>query len=329
MDRIPIEGLHQRNVCEDRRQTPQILVIWSVENVADPTRGVKLSREAVRRINPRCKSTLLPGLLLHCLHRIIPHWPRAPCVFRAALHMVAAFIKLLPTRAQTLLFRLRRKKGGRSEPREVRPRQTPLLERQRVLPSSDGVKRSHGMRADCELNHVDAGFDQGLIQRGSHVQSLVTDRHTELHARLEWRRHTLQRLNDPGLLVEAKLTDGTLLPTDLAPRTLTGARVQAIVCFLLLHLSRPAPSTHLRQTPSGVGIELHSKRVQIAEAGRGRRLPRTGFSRQTWRWSACLQTLITLPTPDVEELLVGLRELLQKPRVGLKGRALEVTQRLI
>jgi hypothetical protein len=39
--------------------------------------------------------------------------------------------------------------------------------------------------------------------------------------------------------------------------------------------------------------------------------------------------LITLPTPDVEELLVGLRELLQKPRVGLKGRALEVTQRLI
>ena len=38
---------------------------------------------------------------------------------------------------------------------------------------------------------------------------------------------------------------------------------------------------------------------------------------------------ITLPTPNVEELLVGLHELLQKPRMGLKGRTLEVTERLL
>ena len=37
---------------------------------------------------------------------------------------------------------------------------------------------------------------------------------------------------------------------------------------------------------------------------------------------------ITLPTPNVEELLVGLHELLQKPRVGLEERTLEVPERL-
>ena len=35
--------------------------------------------------------------------------------------------------------------------------------------------------------------------------------------------------------------------------------------------------------------------------------------------------LITLPTPNVEEISVGLREVLKKPRVGLKGRKPEVT----
>ena len=62
VDRIPNEGVRQRNVCEKRCQTPPTLVIWSVENVADPTRGVKLSREAVRRINPRCENSLLQVL---------------------------------------------------------------------------------------------------------------------------------------------------------------------------------------------------------------------------------------------------------------------------
>ena len=38
--------------------------------------------------------------------------------------------------------------------------------------------------------------------------------------------------------------------------------------------------------------------------------------------------LTTLPTPNVEELLVGLRELLQERRVGLKRRSLEVTERV-
>ena len=65
VDRIPDEGVRQRNVCEDRCQTPQILVIWSEENVADPTCGMKISREAVHRINPRCETSLLPGLLPH------------------------------------------------------------------------------------------------------------------------------------------------------------------------------------------------------------------------------------------------------------------------
>ena len=95
--------------------------------------------------------------------------------------MVTALIKLYPTRAHTLFLRLRRKKSGRSETEEIRPRQTPLLERQRILPSSDGVERSHGMRADCELNHVDADFDQGLIQRGSCVQSLLKDWRLQMH----------------------------------------------------------------------------------------------------------------------------------------------------
>ena len=35
VDRIHNEGMRQRNVCEDRCQTPQILVIWIEENVAD------------------------------------------------------------------------------------------------------------------------------------------------------------------------------------------------------------------------------------------------------------------------------------------------------
>ena len=51
----------------------------------------------------------------------------------------------LPARAETLLLRLRRKKGRRSETEEARPRQPPLLERQRVLPSCVGVERSHGV----------------------------------------------------------------------------------------------------------------------------------------------------------------------------------------
>ena len=126
VDRIPNEGVRQRNVCEDRCQTPQILVIWSVENVVDPTCGVKISREAARRVNPRCETSLLPGLLPHCLHRIMPHQTRDPRVFRAALHLEATLINLLPTRAQNLLLRLRRKKGGRGDTEEVRPRQTPL-----------------------------------------------------------------------------------------------------------------------------------------------------------------------------------------------------------
>ena len=68
------EGVRQRNICEDRCQTPQILVIWSVENVADPTCGVKFSWEAVRRTNQQFKpSSLLPGLLPYCLHRIMRH----------------------------------------------------------------------------------------------------------------------------------------------------------------------------------------------------------------------------------------------------------------
>jgi len=100
--------------------------------------------------------------------------------------MVAALIELLPTRAQKLLLRLRRTKGRRSETEEERPRQTPLLERQRVRSSCDGVERSHGVRADCELIAVDAEFDQGLIQRGPRVQSLVKDRLAELNTRLEW-----------------------------------------------------------------------------------------------------------------------------------------------
>ena len=172
--------------------------------------------------------------------------------------MATVLIKLLPTRAQTIFLRPRRKKGGRSETKEIRPCQTPPLERQRVFTFCDGVERSHGMRADCELNNSNADFDQGLIPQGSCVQSLVKYQLAELHMRLAWRRHTLQRLNDPGLLVEAELMYGTLLQTDLAPRTRTGARVQAVVFPLLLHLSRPAPSTHLRQNPSGVGVELHT-----------------------------------------------------------------------
>jgi hypothetical protein len=39
--------------------------------------------------------------------------------------------------------------------------------------------------------------------------------------------------------------------------------------------------------------------------------------------------LITLLTPNVEELLVSLRELLQKPRVGIDGRTLKVTERVV
>ena len=114
--------MRQRNICEDRCQTPQILVIWSVENVADPTCGVKLSRETVRCIHPRCATIPPPGLLPRCLHRIIP---RASRVFRAAfsvLHIVATLINLLPTWAHTLVLRLLRMKGGRSEIEEIRPR---------------------------------------------------------------------------------------------------------------------------------------------------------------------------------------------------------------
>jgi len=73
VDRIPDEGVRQRNVCEDRCQPPKILVIWSEENVADPTCGVKLSRTALRHIDPRCETSLLTGLLPHCLHRIMPN----------------------------------------------------------------------------------------------------------------------------------------------------------------------------------------------------------------------------------------------------------------
>ena len=101
-------------------------------------------------------------------------------------------IELLPTGAQTLLLRLRRIKGRRSETEEVRPRQTPLLEIQRVLSSCDGVERSHGVRADCELINIDAEFDQCLMQRGPCVQSLVKYRRAEFHTRLGWRRHTQQ-----------------------------------------------------------------------------------------------------------------------------------------
>ena len=39
--------------------------------------------------------------------------------------------------------------------------------------------------------------------------------------------------------------------------------------------------------------------------------------------------LITLPTPNVEELFLGLREVLQKPRFGMKGRTLEIVERLL
>jgi len=143
----------------------------------------------------------------------------------------------------------------------------------------------------------------GLIQQGPRVQSLVKDRLAELDTRLAWRRHTLQRLIDPRLLVKAELTDGTLLRTDLAPQTLTCTCVQAIVFLLLLHLSRPAaPSTHLRQTPSGVGVELDSEGVKIAEAGQDRWFPRTVSFRRTWKLSACLQMLITLP--DLEKVRI-------------------------
>ena len=38
--------------------------------------------------------------------------------------------------------------------------------------------------------------------------------------------------------------------------------------------------------------------------------------------------LIMLTIPNVEEMLVGLQEVLQKPKVRLKGRTLEVTERL-
>ena len=62
VDRIPDEGVCQRNVCKDRCQPPKIVLIWSVENVADPTCGVKLSREATHHIDPRCETSLLSGL---------------------------------------------------------------------------------------------------------------------------------------------------------------------------------------------------------------------------------------------------------------------------
>ena len=51
-----------------------------------PTCCVKLSRKAMRRIHPLCKTSLLPGLLPHCLHRIMSHLPRAPRVFPARKH---------------------------------------------------------------------------------------------------------------------------------------------------------------------------------------------------------------------------------------------------
>ena len=46
----------------------------------------------------------------------------------------------------------------------LRPRQTPILERQWVLSSCNGVERRHGVRAECELINVGADFDQGLTE---------------------------------------------------------------------------------------------------------------------------------------------------------------------
>jgi hypothetical protein len=86
-------------------------------------------------------------------------------------------------------------------------------------------------------------------------------------------------------------------------------------------------STRLQGNPRGVGRELHSKRVKVAEAGQGWRWPHAGIPRHAWSSSAVLQMLITLPTPNVEELLVCLRELPQKLRVGLERRTLKVTKR--
>ena len=97
--RIPDEGVRQRNVCEDRCQTPNILVICSVENFADPACGVQFPREAVHHADPRCESHLIPGLFPHTLHCIVPNKSRPPCAFRAALHMMTDPVQLSAIKA--------------------------------------------------------------------------------------------------------------------------------------------------------------------------------------------------------------------------------------
>ena len=97
--------------------------------------------------------------------------------------------------------------------------------------------------------------------------------------------------------------DCTLFQTCLAPCTSSRTRFQAVTPLLHLQSNSPTiPSTRLRQNPRRVGVEFHSERVRIAEAGQGLRLPRAGFPRRTWRCSMGLYMLITLPTPNVEEM---------------------------
>ena len=144
------------------------------------------------------------------------------------------------------------------------------------------------------------------MKRGPWRQTLMHDWPAKLHTRVQARRQNLERLLDPRFLIEAKLTDYTLFRTLLE---LLELDVSGSVHFY----AHPIPSGHPPSPPAYC---------------QGRRLPRVRFPRRTWRWIIGLHMLITLPTPNVEEMLVGLREVLQKPRVGLKGRTLEVTERL-
>ena len=73
VDRISEEGVLQRNVCEHRLQPTKILVIWSEEDVTVPTCGMQLAREAVRHVDPRYETHLLPRPFQHFMNRIMPN----------------------------------------------------------------------------------------------------------------------------------------------------------------------------------------------------------------------------------------------------------------
>ena len=135
----------------------------NVEDVTDPASVVEFTRQTVCHVHTRCETRLLPSLLPHRLHRVVPNLPAPPRVLGTALHVMSTLIQLLPTRTPPL-FRLQGVGWG-DETEEVRPHETPLREGQRILPSSEGVKRSHGVRAERESFDVDTDFDEGLVKR--------------------------------------------------------------------------------------------------------------------------------------------------------------------